>query len=124
MRLQRQQEAALRQIQAMESPEKLHKNSPKIINPKNILYSERKQRVPIPDAPRSGGNAQSATATIPRDLILQSEASSSFNGGLPQGRRTNKTAMDKRGADRQIKLALTRMSQESKFRFNVATNLH
>ena len=108
----------------MESPEKLHKNSPKIINPKNILYSERKQRVPIPDAPRSSGNAQSATATIPRDLILQSEASSSFNGGLLQGKRTNKTAMDKRGADRQIKLALTRMSQESKFRFNVATNLH
>ena len=51
--------------------------------------------------------------TISKDLILKSEASSSFNGGLPQGKRKNKTAMDKRGADRQIKLALTRMSQES-----------
>ena len=108
----------------MASPEKLHKNSPKVINPKNILYSERKHRLPTNDAARTHVNVHSAAASVPRELILQSEASSSFNGGLLQGKRTNKTAMDKRGADRQIKLALTRMSQESKFRFNVATNLH
>ena len=42
LRLQRQQEAAYRQMQEVESPEKLHKNSPKIINPKNILYSNQR----------------------------------------------------------------------------------
>ena len=111
----------------MGSPEKLHRNSPKIIKPQNILYSEQKPRAPAPDAHRASANTHSArqgpAATISRDLLLVSEASSSFNGGLLQGQRKNKTAMDKRGADRQIKLALTRMSQESKFRFNVATNL-
>ena len=104
-------------MQELESPEKLHKNSPKVINPKNILYSNQSQRNASHDVQRVNGNTQSAgqgaAATIPKDLILKSEASSSFNGGLPQGKRKNKTAMDKRGADRQIKLALTRMSQES-----------
>ena len=80
-----------------------------------------------PELQRAIGNQSAepgAAVTISKDLLLKSEASSSFNGGLPQGKRKNKTAMDKRGADRQIKLALTRMSQESQFRYNVATNLH
>ena len=101
-------------MQEVEIPEKLHKNSPKIINPKNILYSN--QRMSSQERQRLNGNQSAgpgAAATISKDMILKSEASSSFNGGLPQGKRKNKTAMDKRGADRQIKLALTRMSQES-----------
>ena len=65
---------------------------------------------------RSNGNSnsagQSATGTIPKELMLRSESQSSFSTGII-GKRKNKTAMDKRGADRQIKLALTRMSQES-----------
>ena len=104
-------------MQELESPEKLHKNSPKIINPKNILYGNQNQRNASQDAQRMNGNLQSAgqgaAAIIPKDLILKSEASGSLSGALPQGKRKNKTAMDKRGADRQIKLALTRMSQES-----------
>ena len=99
----------------METPVKLSRNSPKVINPRNILFNNQGQNV-SQEINRSNGNSisagQTGTGTMPKELVLRSESQSSFSTGL-LGKRKNKTAMDKRGADRQIKLALTRMSQES-----------
>ena len=117
LRLVKQQEDALKQMGNIETPVKNQRSSPKVINPRNILFNNQSQNVNVSqEIHRSNGNSnsagQSGSGAIPKELMLKSESQSSFSTGL-LGKRKNKTAMDKRGADRQIKLALTRMSQES-----------
>ena len=41
LRLVKQQEDAIKQMGNIETPVKVHRNSPKVINPKNILFNNQ-----------------------------------------------------------------------------------
>lgn len=41
LRLVKQQEDAIKQMSNIETPVKVHRNSPKVINPKNILFNNQ-----------------------------------------------------------------------------------
>ena len=61
----------------IETPVKVSRNSPKVINPRNILFNNQGQNV-SQEIQRSNGNSisagQTGTGIMPKELLLKSES--------------------------------------------------